>query len=372
MNPEPHTYVTKPFLPPLDEYLPILEDIWAKRVLTNGGPYHTQFEQKLAEYLGVNHISLFNNGTIALLAALKALDIDGEVITTPFSFVATSHALLWNNLQPVFVDIDPTSLNINPSRIEDAITPKTTAILPVHCFGRPCDIDSIQYIADKHKLRVIYDAAHAFGVECDCGSLLAHGDLSVLSLHATKVFNTFEGGAVVSSDDATKQHIDRLKNFGFAGETLVDTLGINGKMNELQAGLGLVQLRYIDHVLLKRRLVCERYTEGIRGIQGLSPVLDNVSLKPNYSYYPILVNSEYPISREELYDELSKKRIYARRYFYPLISDFPMYRELPSASRANLPVATSIASKVLCLPIYPELSNDEIDSVLDVLHEFSL
>jgi len=360
-------YVTEPHLPPLEDFVPYLEQIWASKVLTNNGPFHKQLEQALCDYLGVEHLALFANGTIALVTALKALRITGEVITTPYSFVATAHALLWNNITPVFVDIEPRTLNLNPEKIEAAITPQTTAILPVHCYGNPCDVDAIQAIADSYNLKVIYDAAHAFGVRCHCGSVLSHGDLSVLSFHATKVFNTFEGGAIVCPDARTKKHIDDLKNFGFAGETRVIATGINGKMNEMQAALGLLQLQHIDEALARRAVIASRYREAIESIAGLSIVPDAGQELSNNAYFAILVGEDYPLSRDGLYDRLRENDIFPRRYFYPLISDFPMYRGLPSSRSGDLPEATKAAARVLCLPIYPNLSDAEQSRVIACL-----
>ena len=329
---------------------------------------HQQLEHALCEYLGVEHIALFNNGTVALLTALQALRISGEVITTPYSFVATSHSLLWNGLKPVFVDIDPNTLNMDPAKIEAAITPQTTAIMPVHCYGTPCDVDAIQKIADIYNLKVIYDAAHAFGVCRDDGSILRYGDLSVLSFHATKVFNTFEGGAIVCPDVKTKQRIDQLKNFGFVDEVTVVAPGINGKMSEINAAFGLLQLQHMDEVMARRREIDARYRHGLKGIKGLQVVDASSARTANYSYFPILVNRDYPISRDALYQRLKDHGVFARRYFYPLISEFPMYRGLPSAKRSNLPVAGDVTEKVLCLPIYPALTDLEVERVVDVLN----
>jgi dTDP-4-amino-4,6-dideoxygalactose transaminase len=347
-------FVTRPELPPFEEVEPLLREIWDSRVLTNGGKFHQQLEAALCEYLGVKHISLFTNATIGLITALQALKISGEVITTPYSFVATVHSLLWNGIRPVFVDIEPTTLNLDPAKIEAAITPQTTAIMPVHCYGNPCDVDAIDAIAKKHNLRVIYDAAHAFGVNCHCGSVLNHGDLSVLSFHATKVFNTFEGGAIVSPDAETKLHIDQLKNFGFVDETTVIAAGINGKMSEFNAALGLVQLKHVDAAIAARREVDARYRELLRDVKGVT-CLPSSGSKSNYSYFPILLDGKRGRDREMIYDRLKTHQIFARRYFYPLISEFPMYRELPSAQPANLPTASNAADQVLCLPIYPDL-----------------
>jgi len=362
-------YVTQPYLPPLEEFIPYLAKIWDNKILTNGGPFHQQLEKELCDYLGVKHISLFTNGTIALVTALQALRITGEVITTPYSFVATAHSLLWNGIKPVFVDVDPNTLNMDPARIEAAITPHTTAIMPVHCYGHPCDVDAIQKIADNYNLKVIYDAAHAFGVQCHCGSVLNHGDLSVLSFHATKVFNTFEGGAIISPDAKTKQRIDHLKNFGFVDETTVVAPGINGKMSEINAAFGLLQLQYIDEALAKRKDIDSTYRKQTNGLKGITCLNDAGEIKANYSYFPVLVQPDYPLSRDALYQKLKDQSIYARRYFYPLISDFPMYRSMPSAQRSNLPVAADAASKVLCLPIYPALTPQDQQRVIDILQE---
>ena len=360
-------YVTQPNLPPLEEFTPYLEQIWKNKILTNGGPFHQQLEKALCEYLGVEHIALFTNGTIALVTALQALRVTGEVITTPYSFVATSHSLLWNGIKPVFVDIDPNTLNIDPAKIEAAITPQTTAIMPVHCYGHPCDVDAIKKIADNYNLKVIYDAAHAFGVQDAQGSILRHGDLSVLSFHATKVFNTFEGGAIVCPDAKTKQRIDHLKNFGFVDELTVVAPGINGKMSEFNAALGMLQLKHIDDALLQRKKIDQTYRKLLNNVKGIHCVQEAGQAVANYSYFPILVDANYAISRDDLYQKLKDQNIYARRYFYPLITDFPMYRGMPSAHRENLPVATEAASKVLCLPIYPGLLQEELQRIVELI-----
>jgi dTDP-4-amino-4,6-dideoxygalactose transaminase len=359
-------YVTQPDLPPLEEFLPYLEKIWDSKVLTNGGPMHQQLEQALCDHLGVEHLALFANGTIALVTALQALRITGEVITTPYSFVATAHSLLWNGIKPVFVDVDPNTLNLDPARIEAAITPHTTAIMPVHCYGHPCDVNAIQKIADNYNLRVIYDAAHAFGVQDTDGSVLNHGDLSVLSFHATKVFNTFEGGAIICPDAKTKQRIDHLKNFGFVDEVTVVAPGINGKMSEFNAALGLLQLQHIDQAMARRKAIDAAYRAQLTGVKGIHCLNDAGEKIANHSYFPILVQPEYPLSRDALYQKLKDHNIYARRYFYPLISDFPMYRGMPSAQR-GLPVAADAAAKVLCLPIYPDLLPQEQQRVIDII-----
>lgn len=357
-------YVTQPFLPPLEEFLPYLESIWTSRILTNGGPFHKQFEQALAEHLGVDHLALFVNGTIALVTALQALRISGEVITTPYSFVATSHALVWNNIEPVFVDIDPTTLNIDPARIVAAITPRTTAILAVHCYGNPCNVSAINEIADTFNLKVIYDAAHAFGISYKGDSLLSHGDLSVLSFHATKVFNTFEGGAIICPDAKTKQHVDHLKNFGFVNETTVVAAGINGKMNEFQAALGLLQLEHIDRALERRKQIASRYMSALGCVSGIRLPAQQEGTVGNFAYFPVFVEADYPLSRDDLYLKLRQAGIYARRYFYPLISEFPVYRSLPSASKNNLPEAFDVSSRILCLPIYPDLTDADQSRVI--------
>ena len=361
-------FVTKPFLPPLEEFFPYLERIWDNRILTNGGPYHVELERQLSDYLGVPYISLFNNGTIALVTALQALVDDGEVITTPFSFVATAHAVLWNRLTPVFVDIENDSLNLDPARIEAAITPRTRAILPVHCYGNPARVKELDAIAKRHDLKIIYDAAHAFGVRDAAGSVLNHGDLSILSLHATKVFNTFEGGAIVSHSAEMKDRIDKLKNFGHDGETWVPATGINGKMSEINCAFGLLQLKYVDAAIARRGEISQAYRTGIDRIAGLDyldPALGGA--RANHSYFPILVRPDYPISRDALYHRMKAAGVHPRRYFYPLITEFPMYRDLPSARPENLPVALRLAEQVLCLPIYPDLSDADVARVLDLL-----
>ncbi len=360
-------YVTQPALPPLQEFIPYLEKIWSNKILTNGGPFHQQLEKALCDYLGVKHLALFSNGTLALVTALQALRVTGEVITTPYSFVATAHSLLWNGIKPVFVDVDPNTLNLDPASIEAAITPQTTAIMPVHCYGHPCDVQAIQKIADNYNLKVIYDAAHAFGVQDEGGSLLRHGDLSILSFHATKVFNTFEGGAIICPDAKTKQRIDQLKNFGFVDETTVVAPGINGKMSEINAAFGMLQLQHIDNALAQRKRIDEIYREALRDIPGISSLPDAGEKVANYSYFPVLVEADYPLSRDALYQKFKDNNIYARRYFFPLISEFPMYRGMPSAHRENLPVATAAAQRVICLPIYPALLPQDQQRVIDII-----
>ena len=366
----PTVFVTQPYLPPLSEFMPYLEKIWQNKILTNCGPFHQQFEQALCRYLGVNNIALFANGTLALVTALQSLRITGEVITTPYSFVATSHALLWNGIKPVFVDISPETLNIDPAKIEAAITPQTTAILPVHCYGHPCDVDAIQAIADAYNLKVIYDAAHSFGVRCSNRSLLNNGDLSVLSFHATKVFNTFEGGAIVCPDEKTKTRIDQLKNFGHVGETTVVAPGINGKMSEFNAALGILQLQHIGEVLQRREQIDLAYRQRLDNVRGIKCLRKSGETDANYAYFPILVEDEYPIDREELCQRLKDRGIHPRRYFYPLISEFPMYRGLPSANPANLPIAIAASRRILCLPIYPDLSLEIVDRICSLIASY--
>lgn len=367
MSQPPPVYVTQPDLPPLDEFIPYLEKIWQSRWLTNGGPFHQQLESELASYLGVEHIALFANATIALVTALQSLRISGEVITTPYSFVATAHSLLWNSIRPVFVDIDADTFNISASSIESAITPQTTAIMPVHCYGRPCDVDSIQRIADTYGLRVIYDAAHAFGIRRGTSSVLRHGDLSILSFHATKVFTTFEGGAIVCPDAKTKQRIDYLKNFGFADEVTVVAPGINGKLNEFQAAFGLLQLKHVDAAIGKRLAIDSTYRAGLGGTPGIEIPSRPADATSNGSYFPIRIKHGYPITRDALYERLRAHGIFARRYFYPLISDMPMYRGLPSAASSLLPHARAAADEVLCLPIYPDLAAHDVQRVIELV-----
>ncbi|PKM11100.1 MAG: aminotransferase [Gammaproteobacteria bacterium HGW-Gammaproteobacteria-3] len=360
-------YVTQPDLPPLDEFIPYLQQIWQSKRLTNSGPFHDRFEALLCDYLNVEHISLFANGTLALVTALQALRITGEVITTPYTFVASSHALLWNGITPVFVDVEPDTFNLDPEKIEAAITSQTTAIMPVHCYGSPCGVERIEAIADIYGLRVLYDAAHAFGVKHNGQSLLNYGDMSVLSFHATKVFNTFEGGAIVCPDKKTKQRIDYLKNFGFADEVTVIAAGINGKMSEFNAALGVLQLQYIDKALAKRKQIDNDYREWLKAVQGIKCGL---ATPQNYAYFPILVEPDYPLTRDALYQKLKDHRVYVRRYFYPLVSSFPMYRGLLSSRPENLPVAVELAQKVICLPIYPDLSRDEIEFIVSLIASF--
>ncbi len=361
-------YVTRPFLPPLEEFQIYLEDIWASKQLTNQGKYHQLFEKNLAEYLNVKYVSLFSNGTLALISALQTLRITGEVITTPFSFVATTHALHWNGIKPVFCDIDPITYNIDPRKIEPVITPKTTAIMPVHVYGNPCDVAAIHDIAETYGLKVIYDACHAFGVTLNNNSILNFGDLSVLSFHATKVFTTFEGGAIISHDETTKKRIDFLKNFGFAGETTVVAPGINAKMNEFQAALGMLQLKYIDQSIQRRKEITENYRRNLHEISGITFPIDLPEVRHNYAYFPILIDEiKFGKSRDDIYDELKKHSIFTRRYFFPLISQFPTYRGLESAVPGSLPIAENVTQRILCLPIYPELKEKDAKRIINVI-----
>jgi dTDP-4-amino-4,6-dideoxygalactose transaminase len=367
----PNVLVTRPYMPPLDDFIPYLEKIWESRWLTNDGQFHQQLEKSLCEYLGLEHISLFSNGTLALITALQAERITGEVITTPYSFVATSHSLLWNGIQPVFADIAPGTFNLDPAKVEAAITPRTTAIMPVHVYGEPCQTEEIQRIADTYGLKVIYDAAHAFGVRKNGTSVLNHGDLAVLSFHATKVFNTFEGGAIVCHDAKTKKRIDYLKNFGIADEVTVVAPGINGKMNEIQAAFGLLQLQHMEHVLRSRQHIDHMYREALNGVEGLTVPTPPPAVDRNYAYFPILIGKSFPISRDALYHRLRDNGVFPRRYFFPLISSFPMYRGLPSAQVSNLPEATRVSQEILCLPIYPDLTEGDRTMVCDVIRSCS-
>lgn len=358
-------YVTKPFLPPLDEFLPYLQEIWQSGQITNNGPMHARLELELADYLGVEHLSLFNNGTIALLAAIKLHNLSGEVITTPYTFVATSHALIWNDIRPVFADIDPITFNLDPRKVEEAITERTTAIMPVHVYGSPCDVSAFQALADKYGLKLIYDAAHAFGVRLQERSILNSGDASALSFHATKVFHTFEGGALVLKNADDKARVDQLKNFGFVNETQVDGVGINGKLNEIQAAMGLLHLKYIDHAVAERCRVGEMYCKQLSHLRGINlPEISRSS--QNYSYFPILVDEDYPISRDGLYEKLRSQGILARRYFYPLVTDFAVYKDL-LPDGLHFPIAQNVSARVLCLPIYPEMSADDVERVVSAI-----
>ena len=366
--------VTSPLLPSLEEFMPYLQDIWERKWLTNNGHYHQELEKALCEYLKVPYISLFTNGTLPLMCALQALRITGEVITTPYSFVATTHSLWWNGVKPVFVDIDPETCNLDPDKIEAAITPKTTAIMPVHVYGKPCDTERIQEIAteriqeiaDKYGLKVIYDAAHAFGVEVNGKSILEAGDMSTLSFHATKVYNTVEGGALVCHDEKTKQRIDYLKNFGFAGETTVIAPGINGKMDEVRSAYGLLNLKQVDAAIEARHQIAIKYREALRGVKGIRVMEDMPGVRHNYSYFPIFIDAEvYGMTRDELYFKMKENGVLGRRYFYPLISEFSTYRGLESACPENLPVATKIADSVICLPMYHSLTEEDVERVIE-------
>ena len=365
MSNEKQITVTSPLLPGLDEFQGLLKEIWDSKWITNNGQFHRQLEKELAEYLKVPYISLFTNGTLPLITALQALRITGEVITTPYSFVATTHSLWWNGIKPVFVDVDPANCSLDPDKIEAAITPKTTAIMPVHCYGKPCDTKAIQEIADKYGLKVIYDAAHAFGVEVDGESILNAGDMSTLSFHATKVYNTIEGGAMVMKDEQTKKRIDYLKNFGFANETTVVAPGINSKMDEVRAAYGILNLRQVDAAIEARRKVAKRYRDALRDVEGVTFFDDMPGVRHNYSYFPVFIDAEkFGRTRDELYFEMREANVLGRRYFFPLISEFSTYRGLPSATRENLPEAYRLADTVLCLPMHHELSDSDIDRVL--------
>lgn len=360
-------FVTKPFMPPLNEFYPYLEKIWNSQVLTNSGTMHKQLEEKLRDYLGVPYISLFNNATIALMIALKALDIKGEVITTPFTFIATGEALLWNQLTPVFVDVEACGFNIDPEAIEEMINENTTAILAVHCYGHPCQVKKIEKIAQRYNLKIIYDAAHAFGVEDEFQSILNYGDLSIVSFHATKVFNTFEGGAIVCHSLEMKEKIDLLKNFGMAGERDISLCGLNGKMSEVNAAFGLLNLNYVDLFIRERKKIHEFYSfhlGKINGIQCLQPH----NFKHNYGYFPILIEDNFPLSRDEVHKELLSRNIIARKYFYPLLSDLSIFQ----IYKKQVPNAEYIANRVLCLPIYPGLSEDDLTRVINVFQSLTV
>ena len=358
--------VTSPLLPDLDEFNGLLKEIWESKWITNNGSFHKQLEKALAEYLKVPYISLFTNGTLPLLTALQALRITGEVITTPYSFVATTHSIWWNGCKPVFVDIEESTCGIDPEKIEAAITPKTTAIMPVHCYGMPVNMDAIQAIADKYGLKVIYDAAHAFGVEVNGKSILTEGDMSTLSFHATKVYNTLEGGALVMHDEQTKKRIDYLKNFGFAGETEVVAPGINSKIDEVRSAYGLLNLKQVDQAIANRQKVAQKYREVLRNVRGIRFFDDMSGVHHNYSYFPIFINAgEFGQTRDELYFKMKADGVLGRRYFYPLISTFSTYRGLPSAAPENLPVATKIANEVICLPMHHALTDEDVEHILN-------
>lgn len=360
--------VTSPLLPNLDDFHEMLQKIWESKWITNNGSFHQQLEKALAEYLKVPYVSLFTNGTLPLLTALQALRITGEVITTPYSFVATTHALWWNGIKPVFVDIDPATGNLDPNKIEAAITPKTTAIMPVHVYGKPCDVEAIQSIADKYGLKVIYDAAHAFGVEVNGESILNAGDMSTLSFHATKVYNTIEGGAMIMHDAKTKQRIDYLKNFGFANEVEVVGPGINSKMDEIRAAYGLLNLKQVDSAIQARHQVANAYREALRTVEGISFFDDMPGVRHNYSYFPIFIDAEkYGMTRDELYFKMKEQGVWGRRYFYPLISDFSTYRGMESAHPENLPNAHKMANSVICLPMHHSMSTYDVQRVINTL-----
>ena len=357
--------VTSPLIPPLKDFTPYLEDIWSRKWLTNNGHYHQELEKALCEYLKVPYISLFTNGTLPLICALQAMRITGEVITTPYSFVATTHAIWWNGIKPVCVDIDPATGHIDPNQIEAAITPKTTAIMPVHVYGQPCDIQRIKEIADLYGLKVIYDAAHAFGVEKDGKSIIEAGDMSTLSFHATKVYNTIEGGALICHDAETKQRIDYIKNFGFANETTVVAPGINGKIDEVRSAYGLASLKLVDKAIKSRKAVALRYRDALTGIKGIRMQNDIPNVKHNYSYFPIFIDEkQFGMSRDSLYEKMKSLGIYGRRYFYPLISTFSPYRGLESARHENLPEAYKMADQVICLPMHHALSEEDVERVI--------
>jgi len=360
--------VTSPLIPPLEEFTPYLEKIWKSKWLTNNGYYHKELENALCEYLGVKHLCLFSNGTLALITALQALHISGEVITTPYSFVATTHSLWWNGIKPVFVDIDPHTFNLDPDKIEAAITPKTTAILPVHVYGNPCAMDKIQAIADIYGLRVIYDASHAFGVTVNGISVLNDGDLSILSFHATKTYTTIEGGAIICKDQKMKQRIDYLKNFGFAGETTVVAPGINAKMDEVRAAYGLLSIKYVDAAIEQRCKVAIYFRKALKDVSGITFMEDVSGVRHNYSYFPIFVDEQlYGMSRDDLYQKMKDENVLGRRYFYPLISTFSTYRGLASAKPENLPEATKVANSVICLPMHHELSEPDLERITNII-----
>ena len=361
-------YVTSPLLPSLEDFTFLLKEIWESKMLTNNGNFHQKLEEELAKYLKVPYLSLFTNGTLPLITALQAMRITGEVITTPFSFVATTHSLWWNGIKPVFVDIEPETCNLDPSKIEAAITPRTTAIMPVHVYGKPCKTKEIQEIANKYGLKVIYDAAHAFGVEINGESILNFGDMATLSFHATKVYNTLEGGALVVHDEQTKKRIDYLKNFGFASETEVVAPRINSKVDEVRAAYGLLNLKQVDHAINSRRKVAIRYRDELQGVKGITFFNDIPGVRHNYSYFPIFINAEeYGMTRDELYFKMKEHNVFGRRYFYPLISTFSTYRGLDSANPDNLPIATQMSNNVICLPMHHALSENEVEYILQII-----
>jgi dTDP-4-amino-4,6-dideoxygalactose transaminase len=367
--PDNPIFVTRPSLPPLEDFVSSLEQIWDSKFLTNGGPFHQELEDKLANYLGVPYVSLTSNGDAALLTVLKSMDLTGEVITTPYSFVSTTHSILWNGLTPVFVDINPASGNIDISKIEAAITDKTSAILAVHCYGFPCDVNAIEDIAIRHGLKVIYDAAHAFGVKCHCGkSVLNHGDASILSFHATKVFNTLEGGAIISYSKAQKDHIDLIKNFGIAGPEDIPFHGLNAKMSEVNAAFGLLQLNHIDQAIAKRKAVSDLYCSLLSDIEGVTCLNETAAGdQHNYSYFPVIIGDDYKHTRDELFDTLKSHNIMSRKYFYPLLSNIQTYQNYPTAEVNHLPHANNLADHVLCLPIYEDLDHMDIQRICGII-----
>ena len=364
-----HITVTSPLLPNLDELNKLMQDIWNRKWITNMGHYHELLEAELAKYLGVEYISLFTNGTLPLITALQALGLTkGEVITTPYSFVATSHSIWWNQLTPVFVDIEEETCGMDPAKIEAAITENTVAIMPVHCYGKPCKTKEIDAIAKKHGLKVIYDAAHAFGVRVNGDSILNAGDISTLSFHATKVYNTIEGGALVCHSAEMKHQIDNLKNFGFRGEVTVEAPGINGKMDEVRAAYGLLNLKQVDAAIEARQKVANAYREALKDVKGIRFFDDMPGVKHNYSYFPIFINeAEYGMTRDELYEKMKAENVYGRRYFYPLITAFEPYKDYPTAAASNLPIATKVADQVICLPMHHVLTDDDLMRIIDVI-----
>ena len=362
--------VTSPLLPKLEEFKELLDGIWESKWLTNNGIYHQKLEKSLSEYLKVPYLSLFTNGTLPIITALQAMQITGEVITTPYSFVATTHALWWNGIKPIFVDIDLETANIDTSKIEAAITPHTTAIMPVHVYGTPCNVEHIQEIANKHGLKIIYDAAHAFGVEINGRSILEYGDMSILSFHATKVYNTIEGGALVVNSASEKKHIDYLKNFGFTGETDVVAPGINSKMDEIRAAYGLLNLKQVDAAIESRTAIVKQYREALSCVKGLTMLKDIAGVKHNYSYFPIFIDKdEYRMTRDELYFKLKENGILGRRYFYPLISEFSTYQNIESSNKKHLPNAHKLANSVICLPIYADLTKENVQKVINIIRK---
>jgi len=363
INNQKPIYVTQPYMPPLEEFTPLLETIWESKILTNCGPLHQELEEKLCDHLNVPYISLFNNCTIGLMSTFPILKLQGEVITTPFTFIATANSLMWNNLKPVFVDIDPITLNLDPNKIEQAITPKTSAILAVHCYGRPCETQAIKDIADKHGLKIIYDSAHVFGVEDHHGGIARHGDLSVLSFHATKVFNTFEGGAIISHSKSMKDEIDQFKNFGINSESTINAIGLNGKMSEINAAMGLLQLKYVDDAIQKRKRIYDIYHAELNHIDGIIlPDFSTFTLS-NYSYFPIIVESRFRLSRDELCQHMNAHNIFPRKYFYPMVSDFKPYKNF----KTDCPVSKDRSEKILCLPIYPAMDDQDIERIVNSL-----